>query len=258
MQNVYQETYFLSAGETDAEGRIALPLLVNKIIDIATAHANSLGIGNPAMKDKNCGWVLSRLSIEAINLPRINSRYTLSTWVEGWNRHFSVRSFKLSDENGEPLAYARTIWMVLDMKSRTNYGLSHLRIPEDLVREEKVPMELQAKHVRILPYGESTPDGLAASCPAERWKFYYCDLDFYRHVNTVSYVRMILNQFSLEEMDHRRVCRFELSFMHEAKAGVWMQLRHAVTSDGAHAFSLSDEADPEKPLIFGRLFLTPR
>lgn len=258
MQNIYQESFFLSAGETDAEGRLALPVLVNKIIDIATAHANILGIGNPAMEDKNCGWVLSRLSVEAISLPRANTRYSLATWVESWNRHFSVRSFRLSDDKGETLAYARTIWMVLDMKSRTNYGLSHLHLPEEMILGEKVPMQLQAKHVRILPYGEKAPDALTASCPEVRWKFYYCDLDFYRHVNTVSYVRMILNQFSLKDMDTMRVRRFELSFMHEARAEEWMQLRHAITPDGAHAFYLSDESDMEKPLIFARIFLSRR
>ena len=50
----FKQTFFLSAGETNAEQEISLPLLTSKIIDIATAHANSLGIGNPAMGAR--GW----------------------------------------------------------------------------------------------------------------------------------------------------------------------------------------------------------
>ena len=60
----FKQTFFLSAGETNAEQEISLPLLTSKIIDIATAHANSLGIGNPAMEARGCGWVLSRIAIE--------------------------------------------------------------------------------------------------------------------------------------------------------------------------------------------------
>lgn len=64
MQPIYEESYFLSAGETNAEQELSLPVLTTKIIDIATAHANSLGIGNPSMKEMKAGWVLSRLTIE--------------------------------------------------------------------------------------------------------------------------------------------------------------------------------------------------
>lgn len=55
----FSRSFFLSAGEVNAEGEMSLPLLVSKIIDIATAHANSLGIGNPSMAAMNRGWVLS-------------------------------------------------------------------------------------------------------------------------------------------------------------------------------------------------------
>jgi len=64
MKQEYTESHFLSAGEVNAEGEMSLPILASKIIDIATAHANSLGIGNPDMPDTDMGWVLSRLTVE--------------------------------------------------------------------------------------------------------------------------------------------------------------------------------------------------
>ena len=60
---VYSEKYFLSAGEANAEQELSLPVLATKIIDIATAHANSLGIGNPDMADIHSGWVIRKSTI---------------------------------------------------------------------------------------------------------------------------------------------------------------------------------------------------
>ena len=138
---VYSQAFFLSAGEVNAEAELSLPLLTAKIIDIATAHANSLGIGNPSMEERGAGWVLSRLTIEMTRYPRVNENYTLSTWVESWNRHFSVRCFCISDPEGKPMGYARSIWMVMNTRTRDNEGLgpvsyNHLRAhetPEHLV-----------------------------------------------------------------------------------------------------------------------------
>ncbi len=70
---IYKETYFISAGDTDASGHLSLPLLTSRIIDIATAHANSLGIGNPSMQQLNLGWVLSRLTIEMQEFPPVSA-----------------------------------------------------------------------------------------------------------------------------------------------------------------------------------------
>lgn len=55
MSSVFSQSFFLSAGEANAEQEISLALLTSKIIDIATAHANSLGIGNPSMEALGCG-----------------------------------------------------------------------------------------------------------------------------------------------------------------------------------------------------------
>ncbi|MDE7160724.1 MAG: acyl-[acyl-carrier-protein] thioesterase [Muribaculaceae bacterium] len=211
------QTFFLSAGEVNAEGQLSLPLLTAKIIDIATAHANSLGIGNPAMADSGCGWVLSRLTIEMLDYPRVNDTYTLTTWIEDWNRHFSTRCFRIDDENGTPLGYARSIWMVMNTQTRDNAGLSHLHLPEEAVAPLPCPIPRQARHTTI---------------PAELidrgYTFRYTDIDFYRHVNTVRYVNLLLNCFTLDEMDTHSIRRLELSFLHEGHYGHTVEIRRRI------------------------------
>lgn len=253
MEPVFSQSFFLSAGETNAEQEMSLPLLTSKIIDIATAHANSLGIGNPAMESLGCGWVLSRIAIDIERYPRVNETYTLSTWIESWNRHFSVRNFKLSDGNGRALGYATSVWMILNTVTRENQGLAHLSLVPGMISGEKCPIPPIAKHVNIIPADGDTaaelPRGvIRATAPAVEYTFKYCDLDFYRHVNTVRYVSMLLNQYSLEEMDATRVRRLELSFMRESRYGETVRLLRS-DKELHTSFALADEADGT-PLVF--------
>lgn len=208
MKTEYTETYFAQAGEVNAEHEVSLPVLVAKMIDVSTHHANSLGIGNPSMAEAGGGWVLTRLVIEMSEYPKANEEYSLTTWVEGWNRHFSERSYAVADQSGRILGYARSVWMVLDMNSHESMGLSHLTPPEGMVTGRKAPIAKIGRHALLEP---SETDSIHV--------FRYCDLDFYRHVNTVRYVELILNQYSLREMDSSFVGRMELCFMHEGPYG---------------------------------------
>ena len=259
----YSESYFLSAGETNAEREMSLTLLVAKLIDIATAHANHLGIGNPYMPDDHSGWVLSRLTIEMERYPIVDDTYTITTWVESWNRHFSERAFRISDASGNTLGYARSIWMVLDTVTRANAGLSALDFREEYISDAVCPIARQAKHAPIvLPDEDAGGKAQVANHPAALYRFGYCDLDAYRHVNTVRYVFVLMNRFSLAEHDERFVSRLELSFLHEGRYGHDAEiLRHEASADEAtgacNAFLLRD-SESKTPILYARVFMKRR
>ncbi|MCM1152374.1 MAG: thioesterase [Muribaculum sp.] len=248
----FTENFFLSAGEADAEKEMALPLLVSKLIDIATAHANALGIGNPNMPDPDTGWVLSRLTTDMERYPRVNESYSITTWIESWNRHFSQRAFMIADKEGNPLGYARSIWMVLNTKTRANAGLTALNLPPDSFSDRVCPIPKQLKHEKI---GNG---GLLPSHPDTHYRFKYCDLDSYRHVNTVRYVQLLLNQLPLETYDKFRMSRLELSFLHEARYGMEVTIRRADSPlNNLHtAFYIEDQE--QTPILYARTLFSNR
>ncbi|MDE6273076.1 MAG: MBL fold metallo-hydrolase [Muribaculaceae bacterium] len=262
---VLTREYFLSAGDTDAEREMSLPLLTSKLIDIATEHANHLGIGNPNMADDHSGWVLSRLTIEMSGYPVVNSHYKISTWVESWNRHFSERAFSIEDAQGNTLGYARSIWMVLDTLTHANAGLSGLPFRDEFISKRECPIQRQGKHLGIIPSSESeSAKGkyLQAEGEPAGHVFLYSDLDAYRHVNTVRYVALLMNQFTLKEHDDYRVGRLELSFLHEGEHDQPIDiLRAPIPSRNedsrGYAFQLRRKAD-KNPILFSRLWLDKR
>lgn len=248
MTPIYKSSFFISAGDVNAEGELGLPQITSGLIDIATRHANSLGIGNPAMAELKAGWVLSRLTIQMESYPKANDECIIETWVNVWNRHFSERSFRISAPDGHVYGFARSIWMVMTTDTHENFGLSHLSLPDGILGAgPDNPIARQAKHRSDIEATE--PDTIC--------NFGYCDIDFYRHVNTVAYVRHLLNRFSLEDMDANSVERLELSFMHEGSYGEPAVLRRSAETDGMNTFLLKDPKD-DKPIMFARIRVVPR
>ncbi|MCH5226217.1 MAG: hypothetical protein J1F16_00145 [Muribaculaceae bacterium] len=259
MEPFIEKRYFLSASDANAEGVLSFSSLTSNIIDIATEHANSLGIGNPSMTDMNAGWILSRITIDLNEIPAVNSEYVLKTWIEDFNRHFSARCFSIASPEGKIYGYCRTIWLIIDASTHKNLGLSHIKMPEDLILGEKAPIPTQEKHFPIVGMDEeAVGKSIKATHPPFRYKFKYCDLDFYRHVNTVRYVTMLLNQFSLKEHDEAGVKRIELSFLHEACYGMETLMLRSDSADDpfVSSFQLTD-ASNGNALLFARTKRVP-
>lgn len=233
MQPKLTRQYFLSASDCNAQKELSLPVLTANIIDTATAHANSLDIGNPVMKHLGYGWILSRLAIEMTDYPKVNEEYFVTTWIESFNRHFSVRNFAITDSAGNPYGYASSVWMVLNWNTRENAGTSHLVLNPEMISGESAPIGRIGKHKNL------TENDSEIAC--ER-TFGYSDLDFYRHVNTVRYVAMLLNRYTLEEMDNSRVSRLEMSFMREGRYGETVRLLRS-DEDFHTSFTFVDAAD---------------
>ena len=107
---------------------------------------------------------------------------------------------------------------------------------------------MQEKHVRIEPDGKE---------PSYRFK--YCDIDFYRHVNTVRYIDLLLNQFDMQTYDQNIVNRLELSFLHEASYGMEIRIMKQTsdTNPLLHRLYL-EKADATQPILYSRLRFSPR
>lgn len=203
----FSKTYYLAAGECNPQGELPLTLLMTRIIEVATLHANSWGVGYERLIRDNQVWVLSRVAIEMIEYPKVNTNYKLTTWIEDYNRHFSQRNMRLDDENGKPLGYVRTIWMVIDMNTRASVDIEKLGYIRDNVSDIPCPIEPQSR-LRPIEQGHAVD-----------YTFGYMDCDFNRHVNTVRYLSLLMNMFDMDCYDHYFIRRMELSFIKETHYG---------------------------------------
>ena len=209
---VYSKTYTVEPAEGNGQQELPLTLLAKRILEVATLHAESWGVGYSTLIKNRQVWVLSRLTVEMYRYPLINEHYTLQTWIEGYNKHFSSRNFAILGEDGSPCGYARTIWVVIDLDSRTSVDISQFEYIAENISDKACPIEKQSR-VR------DVHDENAVIYPVT-----YNDIDLNRHVNSVKYIEHELDLFPFERYDKQRIRRFEISYANEARYGSTLQL----------------------------------
>lgn len=211
-QLVHEHEYFLTAAECDAAGRMPLTLLVERIIETATEHANILGIGYEDLKQYHIGWVLSRLSIEMKRPPRFNSRYMFKTYINDLNRLYSTRTHELYVENDrgemEQTGAVRTVWVAIDTAKRTAADLSVIHAEECVRSDSPCPVS----PVRLIKPS-------ATLVIMGKYCFRYTDIDINGHVNSVRYLDSILQVRPMEWHLNHDIERFDIIYHHECMWG---------------------------------------
>lgn len=242
-EKIYTHAFRLTAAQCNAQRELAPAMLIQQIIEVATEHADLLGVGFKRLQEDGNLWVLSRIAIDIHRYPRLLERYSLSTWIENYNRHFSERNFELRGEDGEVIGYARTIWVAINMHTRRPADLSGISHIAETVCDHPCPMARQGK---IRP---QDPPQIV-----HNYTFMVSDIDFNRHVNSARYVELILNQFDLPTYDDFYLSRFEIEYKHEAHFGDEVEVCSSFQDEAlVTAIQLN-----ETPVCVARSFMTPR
>lgn len=219
MHKIFESRYFLTPAECNPQGRMPITLLINRLIEVATLHANELGIGYASLVEHNETWVLSRVAVEMTLYPGVNSTYTIRTWVSSINRLFSERDFEILLDNGTVIGHARTVWAVINTETRAGADISKFEWIERMIPADKQsPIAKPARPVAVTDPTRTEP-----------YTFTYCDIDFNRHVNSSRYIELLLNQWPLEFHDLNRLTRFEIAYIREAYFNETVEVRLAET-----------------------------
>lgn len=239
----FERRYFLTPAECNPQGCMPITLLINRLIEVATLHADLIGIGYDTLAHRQETWVLSRVAVEMTCYPKVNDHYTVKTWICAINRLFSERDFEICDTDGNTIGYARTVWAVLNTETRSVTDISRMQWVTRLIPDCECPV---AKPGHPRPLAEFT---------SHPYRFTYCDMDVNRHVNSSRYIELLLNQWSLDFHDHNRLTRFEIAYIHEAHYDEEVEVRlHEECGDTVRAELVSGN----QALCRARLGFSPR
>lgn len=205
---IYSRQIFVKASHCGPQQDLPLTSLVSEIIDIATEHANELGIGYDYMIKRDAAWILGRLTMRMERFPECNKTFTLRTWIINCNPYTSERAIAVTGEDGKEIGFAVTNWMAIDINKRRAARLDRL-FPDGLpVSELSTEIEPRERLPKITDPTE-----------CREHLFQYSDMDCNRHVTTTRYVEQVVNLHDLEFYDTHRVTRFDITFHAETHAG---------------------------------------
>ena len=194
--------------DVDFTLRAKMSAMLNTILNIAGVDAQRNGFGVDALLQKNCSWVLSRMSAEFDILPEQYTPYSVRTWVNYDSRLVSTRNFEASDNEGRVFVRAASQWCMIDFTTRrpvdiTNVATTYM----SLLSDEPAPCERPRKLFAVEPQ------------QTFEHRIVYSDIDFNRHVNTMRYIDLMTDMLPIEMFAEPHPVRLDLHFLKESRYG---------------------------------------
>ena len=178
--------------EVDAKGRLTWLALMDYFQDCSVFHSESLQVGVDYLAKNHIAWVLSSWQICVNHMPRLADVVTTQTWAYGMKSFYGYRNFAMNDEKGERLAYANSVWVLMDTQTGRPQRIPQI-MPDTFGFEPQLPMECSERKIRIPEKTEP--------CPSLVVPQYFIDTN--QHMNNSRYVEVALEylpqDFSVSE-----------------------------------------------------------
>ena len=218
MEKIEKYSFTVEPFHVDFTGHLFLGVLGNHLLNAAGRHSHNRGWGIDQLNEVHYTWVLSRLSIELDEMPAQYEHVEVETWVESVMKLFTERNFLIRNaDDGRIYGYARSIWAMIDVKTRQPSNLLELK-DGDILRYVMPPDEKPCpidKHGRIR---------LTAPTHLRDIDTYYSDVDINGHINSVKYIEHILDLFPRTAYERHRIRRFEIAYKIESYLGDTLSL----------------------------------
>lgn len=165
--------------EMDSDGKLSLGSLLNYFQDCSTFQSEELGIGLEYLGELKQAWVLSAWQIVVERYPAICEKITIGTFPYEFKGFLGYRNFYLKDEAGKMIAYANSLWTLVNIET-----MKPARPTEKMIQnyppEPKLPMDYAPRKITV-PEGGKTEEKIII-------RQYHLDTN--HHVNNGQYIQI--------------------------------------------------------------------
>ena len=202
MAESYRRQMMIGTSLCGADGKMSIPGTFASFQDIASEHAEKLGLGFAKMAENHTFWVTVRTRVHFYSRPELAHRVEIETWPLQHGKVRCDRCYRMS-EGERLLAEGRTEWCVINTQTGAACSLEGV-FPEGIqYSDEKL---LDAPYARF-KHNFSEED--RACSYAVRTS----DIDVGRHMNNVAYLRLLCDSFSVAELEEMQVSEMEIMFL---------------------------------------------
>lgn len=175
--------YRLRWMDFDRYGRMQPTAILDIFQDVATIHADQIGIGRDDMIAQGIFWAVVRTRYEIVQEPQHHQVVTARTWPHTPSRFSFLRDYTMSDQDGNLLVRASSEWVFMDIESRKFVTMKdHYHGPTDY-NEDRV---FERKPRKAPTFEEGNRPAFFVT-PA------YSDLDVNGHVNNAKYAGFVID-----------------------------------------------------------------
>ena len=171
-----EQTIKFTTEDIDKNGVLKASSLLHAYQDIASDHADALGVGYDELIKKDWIWVLSKVKYEIYGSIEPDAEYRLSTYPRPKKGAAFPRDFYLNSKDGSTVAAGTSMWCVMNFATR---------------KLERSGVDFDGECIGYAPFDEGI-EKIRSRQPVQAGihKVTEADLDVNRHVNNSRYADM--------------------------------------------------------------------
>jgi len=207
-KSIYQKTHHVDCGDVDYFKKVKISSLFNYFQDIASLHAEDIGLGIVDLQQKGVTWVLIKMLVKIERIPVLNEQIFLETWPLKPKKLEFERDFFIKDINGEVICRAISSWVIMDVQTKEIQKTEHF---PGTLQTFKSDRAINERMGRIKSKGQLQQ--------VYKKVIGYSDIDLNGHLNNSKYIDNIADCFSIEKHGQYTVDKIQVSYISEALAG---------------------------------------
>ncbi len=217
----------------DLEMKLSIPDTFALFMDVATVHADLLGVGATDMMRRGLFWLTVKTKVHFLRRPRMMETVTLATRPLAPEKIRSIREYRLS-KGEELLAEGKTEWTVIETASGKIHPMADVFSAD--MELGKAP-EYAAPFCRI-------PTDFSAAEILGTYRVRATDIDLGGHMNNVAYLRALLGMLSSAELKAFPQGEVEIAFRTPCFEGETLEIRRRPTEAGCDLAALKPDGTP--------------
>ena len=221
----YTEKFTVYRTDGDHLGNAKLGALLRYAQQVATAHAEAVGLDDALYRETRTAYVLAKLALHIARMPRIDEELTLVTQPERCKRAVNKRITHFYDASGEEIVTIDSRWVLIDTDKRIILRKHPPQFADQWA--EDVPFELPIRLPRVAPEDCETLGEQTAT---------YSRCDMNGHLNNTRYADIVCDAVPWEVWDRAQIEDFTISYHREVPRGESFTLHRAQLAENQFYF----------------------
>lgn len=142
--------------EVGYNGTLTRTGLVNYFQDCSMFHSEDVGLGLKYLFSCDRVWVLSSWQIDILQMPKLAQKVKVRTWPYEFKGFIGYRNYTMTDQDGQLLAAANSIWTLVDIQKRQPVRITAREI-DGYEIDERLDMEYAPRKIKTEGEGIECP-----------------------------------------------------------------------------------------------------
>ncbi len=224
MNNSHSKNIKVLSTYCDPILRLTPVMMLTLFEEIADEHAMELDIDGPTLRKRDKAyWVVRQVRLELNDVIRDHDDITVKTWPAEANGFRCGRSYQIFKQNSdEPVVRAFAEWVLIDSETKKIRPANSIKSPDiQYIKERAVETPLR-RFKNIFTEDDFVYERVVRPC----------EIDVSHHTNNVKYCAMLLDSFSVKELEEMNIKELEIYYEAESHEGETLRIYRKAVENG--------------------------